>query len=182
MFLNDQEIARISNKLDDKNPDSGRAWRIAAFSGLRSAEVADLQFRDLFKGDRQHFVNVRDGKGGKSREAPIPERLAVEIQTIQQTQDKDDRDNVISVSMRTVRRHLSDITSQLSEDINQDYKHVSMHDARRSFIKRFLESDVPTALVMQYSGHDSYRVFRDHYLNKFSREREEEYIDRVDSY
>jgi integrase/recombinase XerD len=51
-----------------------------AFTGIRRAEVASLDVRDLDLETRR--VNVRSGKGGKQRVVPITEELASDLRLL----------------------------------------------------------------------------------------------------
>lgn len=55
-----------------------KAWAIIDLvfsSGLRVAEICDLQHSDLFVGHGQYSILVRNGKCGKQRQVTINERL-----------------------------------------------------------------------------------------------------------
>lgn len=181
MFINSDEARKVKEAIAEINKDSARAWQIACTTGLRRAEIGDLTFNDIDEDQGKHWVDVRHGKGDKHRQTPISRDLAIQIDTIKESQNKRHNDAVVPHSMRTVSRHLNKACAGLTK-VNPDYDFITLHDARRHFIKRMLENDIPPLLVMQYSGHQSFRVFRDHYLNKYSRRFEVEKLDNVDGY
>lgn len=51
------------------------AFGLVARSGLRVAEVVDVKPGDVVAMPAGERVRVRDGKGGKYREAPVPQSL-----------------------------------------------------------------------------------------------------------
>ena len=52
---------------------------IALSSGLRVSEIAGLKVGDLFLGDKESYLVVRKGKGGKKRDVYLDKRLAAHL-------------------------------------------------------------------------------------------------------
>ena len=63
--------------LDESPDDIRRAVALCAFAGLRVAEAASLDWRDI---DREtHRITIRGGKGNKDRSVGLPARLLDEL-------------------------------------------------------------------------------------------------------
>jgi len=151
---------------------------IAAYSGARRDEVAHVKHKDIRRSDAG-FYKLRiyeDGaKRSEYREAPIPRWLAERIRASQ-----DDPDDLIREhTMRTYDNRLTTAADRLSGG-DEAWEHLSMHDLRRTAINSWLDDDAPRLMCMQWSGHDDWRTFRDHYLSNYSEQKQSEVIGSFD--
>jgi integrase len=151
---------------------------IAAYTAARRAEVKHLRYRDLRRSSEgYHYIRIyEDGaKRGEYREAPIPRWL---VESIRGENDPDE--HIVDVTMRTIDNRLSRAADELRDDSDEAWAHLSMHDLRRTAINAWLDDDVPPLLVMQWSGHDDWRTFRDHYLQTYSEQKQAEVLSNID--
>jgi integrase len=81
--------------------------------------------------------------------------------------------------MRTIDNRLAEAAEQLV-DKDDAWAHLSMHDLRRTAINAWLDDDVGAIMCMQWSGHDDWRTFRDHYLSNYSEQKQAEVLEDVD--
>ncbi|QDH69714.1 integron integrase [Marilutibacter alkalisoli] len=75
VVLSRDEVARLLSRLD------GQAWLMAALmygTGMRLMECHRLRVKDL--DFERNEICVRNGKGGKDRRVPLPQRLKVDLQ------------------------------------------------------------------------------------------------------
>jgi len=180
---NTSERDKISDTIDDIN--SNIAWGLASKSGLRRAEISNVKYKDIYKRDTgDWFVRVyEDGaKRSKYRESPVPDTLATQINTILETNDDISKDEyVVQKSMRQCTRDLKKACQKLAKSEGKEtYKHITLHDGRRTFANTLLNDDIPPLQVMQWGGWDDWRTFRDHYLQDYSTDYQHEQINKVD--
>lgn len=182
VVLSTDENKTLIDEIDDQR--SKIAWQLGSQAGLRRAEIDNLTYNDVVKRDTGDYV-VRvyeDGaKRDKYRETPVPESLAVKINTIEETTKINGERSVVDHSMRTVHRHLNNACESIGDRNNDDaWKHISLHDGRRTWANALLDADVSPMQVMQWGGWDDWRTFRDHYLQDFSAEYQSKEIAKVD--
>lgn len=151
---------------------------LAAYSGARRDELAHTQYKDIRNSDAG-FYKLRifeDGaKRSKYREAPVPRWLAERLRARQDVPD----DLVPQYTMRTYDNRLKEAAQSLAER-DEAWRHLSMHDLRRTAINSWLDNDAPRLMCMQWSGHDDWRTFRDHYLSDFSEAKQSEVVRTFD--
>lgn len=148
---------------------------LAAYSGARRDELAHARYKDIRSSDAG-FYKLRifeDGaKRSKYREAPIPRWLAERLRAGQD----DAIDLIRNHTMRTYDNRLNEAAEMLAKD-DEAWLHLSMHDLRRTAINSWLDDDTPRLMCMQWSGHDDWRTFRDHYLTNYSEQKQSEVIE-----
>ena len=178
--LTKEEREALYDEID--NTTSSIAWGLASYCGLRRQEIADVQFKDLRKRDTgDYFLRVWSGKGDTYRETPVPASLAIRIQTIEETADVDSDDEVIDHSMRTCIRHIQAAADRLEKNSGDEgWSYLGLHDGRRTFANSMLDSGVTALQVMDWGHWQSWRVFRDSYLAKFTEEHQHEELQKVD--
>ena len=184
--LTDREREKILNQLEDTSDEN--AWILAAYSGLRRSEIAEIRFCDIRQRETgDWFVRVYEdhSKRDDFRETPLPERFAYKLNaTLEADDDLDPQNKVVQHSMRTVSRHLKNIVRNIAEEDGEDemFEYVRLHDGRRTFINRMLDKNVQELQVMAWSGHDDWRTFRDHYMSDFSEKHEHQELQKVSGY
>ncbi|RKS83488.1 phage integrase family protein [Haloarcula quadrata] len=166
LSLTDDERALVLENLEVRDSEFG--WILASYCGLRTHSIAGVRFEDIIKretGDWVVRVYEENEKTNEYRETPIPTRHAIRIKTTQEADDElEPSDRVVQESMRTFRRHISQVGEELAEEEDEMFRHLSPHDGRATFINNMLDNNVQELQVMEWSGHDDWRTFRDHYL------------------
>lgn len=126
-----------------------RIVMLALFAGMRLSEIAHLDWKDVDLDELT--ITVRDGKGGKDRVIPLGERLAAELAT---TDEKDQRGAVAGhrdgrqISYKSVchtfDRHLADLGLD-----------ISCHMLRHTFAILLLRNDADLRNIQELLGHAS---------------------------
>lgn len=183
--LTDSERKRVLDELEQTSDE--HAWILAAWSGVRRGAIGDIQFKDIRQresGDWIVRVPEESAKRDKYREVPLPEKYAYKIQATMEADDDLDPDNrVVQHSMRTVTRHLRDAVESIAQQEGDEaWEHIRLHDGRRTFINRLLDAGVQELQVMQWSSHDDWRTFREHYLTDFSEQHQSQELEKVSEY
>jgi site-specific recombinase XerD len=129
--------------------------------GLRLREGVQLQIADL-DSDRM-MIHVRNGKGGKDRYVPLPDRTLVLLRQYWQTHrhprwlfpSRTPR----GIPLSKASKHISPSSMQkalraacLASGIQ---KHVTVHTLRHSYATHLLEAGVNLRLIQAYLGHAS---------------------------
>lgn len=142
---------------EEMNDKISIAVKLAAYSGLRISEIAKVKTEDRFKPDdgRGLMLKVKEGKGKKYRETVLHPQM--EYANFKLVQGK---------SRVTFARWANRVSNQYVETHgDEDFKEVTFHDLRRSFITRLIEDGANPQYVMSLSGHKSTDVFYKHYVN-----------------
>jgi integrase len=162
LFFERSEANDLEYVYDDK-PIRQAAVRTQLLGGLRISEASEVRAGDVVESDKGvHRLRVRNGKGDKMREAVIPERLAEQLRTIAKIQDTEGE--IFDVTTRTIRNWVYDAAEQLAEETgNDDWRDVKPHDLRRYYCSHLVREGFAAAEVMEWSGHEDYSTFRDHY-------------------
>ncbi|WP_348533581.1 site-specific integrase [Haloarcula laminariae] len=167
-----------------ENTHSSISWQLASYCGLRRQEIEHVRFRDVRKRETGDWILRvwEDGaKRGKYRETPIPHSVAVRINTVQETGEVNPDDTIIQQSMRTCTRHLKQAAAELQEENGDEgWQHVRLHDGRRTWANSLLDNDVSPLQVMEWGSWDDWITFREHYLQKFTAEKQSREISKVD--
>jgi integrase len=176
LFLSKQERDDLMGVLDTIGGKDAAA--IAAYSGARRNEVRHARYKDIRRSDAGYYklrIYEDGAKRSEYREAPIPRWLAERIRAGQRDPDED----IVEVTMRTIDNRLGEAAEQLAAE-DEAWEHLSMHDLRRTAINAWLDDDVGAIMCMQWSGHDDWRTFRDHYLSNYSEVKQAEVLEDVD--
>lgn len=125
--------------------------------------------RDLVDTTTGKRIRVREGKGDKFRETPVPETLAAQINAAGQFRDEPDSEPVVQVSKRQVTRYLKRAAEKCQErDGKEGLEYISTHDLRRSWAQQLLERDVEPGMIMDWGGWENWDTFREHYMGRYS--------------
>ena len=157
------------------------AFALAARCGLRSHEVLDVAPDHLADTPAGPMLNVHHGKGDKFRQTPAPGTLVTTIETIDDVRDAPSSAPVVEVSStRTLRRWLSATTDELAETTgNDEWRHVSFHDLRRTWATSLSSADVDALLALEWGGWNSLDTFLDHYKGPYTPEAQRRERDKV---
>ncbi|OYR85059.1 integrase, partial [Halorubrum ezzemoulense] len=174
VVLSDQEREEIRDRIYRTQSKIG--WELASYCGLRRQEIEYVRHRDLRKRDTGDWILRvwEDGaKRSKYRETPVPETVATRIQTMAEVNDVSPDQSIIEVSMRTVQRWLKRFCGELALQYDDEgYRHIKLHDGRRTWANSLLDAGVSPMMVMQWGGWDDWRTFRDHYLQDFTEQKQ----------
>jgi integrase len=152
------------------------AFALAARSGLRSEEVTDVRPEDVVESEAGPMVIVRDGKGGKYRETPIPADLKREIDAAAEYRPHPDDWPVVTTSSdtrgastRTLRRWMESAREELAEDDSR-WLQLTFHDLRRTWATHLKSEDVDPMLVCDWGGWEDLETFLEAYRGDFTPE------------
>lgn len=179
VWLSRDEVDQLLKSAKDSERSIG--YGLAALCGLRTREVLNVCPSDVVKTDVGEMLIVRDGKGGKYREVPIPTRLAGRIETIKDFRDDPD-EPVISVrSTRGLRKWMERRRDKMAEETGEErWSHLSWHDLRRTWASSLSDADVSDRLVMQWGGWEELDTFLEHYEGKYSPEAQKREREKVE--
>jgi len=158
------------------------AFALGCKCGLRSAEILDVSPDDLVDSEAGHMLLVRDGKGGKYRETPIPQDLVTQIQTIDDYRDEDSSEPILSVdNTNSLRYWIKTTRDQLVDETGDDrWQYVSMHDLRRTWATSLASKDVDPLIVCDWGGWQDLETFLEHYRGSYSPEAQRRERSKVD--
>ena len=130
--------------------------------GLRRSEALALSVGDI-DGDRM-VLQVREGKGGKSREVPLPASTYEVLKTYWKTHQnpvllfpalgKDGKQGKTATKPMATSS-IDGALRRLRKELPQIKKHFSLHTFRHSYATHLIEAGVGVRIVQQYLGHAS---------------------------
>jgi hypothetical protein len=123
-------------------------------TGLRRSELCALDWRDLELDGRKPTLLVRSGKGGKSRQQPIPASLARQLQRLANAHNPEPTDPVFCGLQggRLQQTILADIIARAAKRAGIE-KHVTAHTLRHTAATWLRQEMGDTRLVAEYLGH-----------------------------
>jgi len=136
-----------------RNPAARMALTVIYSCGLRLSEGAMLKIGDI--DSKRMVVRVTDGKGGKDREALLPDRtLAILRDYFRQQRPTDwlfaaprSNGHIPTATLQKIFK-LALVQSQIS-------KKVSIHSLRHSYATHLMENGVPLTTIQKLLGHTS---------------------------
>ncbi len=130
--------------------------------GLRRSEALSLSVGDI-DGDRM-VLRVREGKGGKTREVPLPESTYEVLKTYWKTHrnpvllfpalGKNGRKGQ-SAKHPMATSSIDGALRRLRAELPKIKKHFSLHTFRHSYATHLIEAGVGVRVVQHYLGHAS---------------------------
>lgn len=174
-WLSRDEINTLDRQINDVQKEI--AFGLMVRAGLRSAEVTALTPSDLSHTPAGKWMaTVRDGKGGKTRQTPVPTGVA----GMARAYADDDTNPVVDVSTRTLRRWVERAAEDAREETGDpNWSYLSPHDLRKTWAQQMIQANVEVGLILEYGGWESWDYFRDHYLGQFSIEHQESEMEKV---
>lgn len=151
--------------------------------GLRSAEVLDVSPTDISSTDViGSMLKIVDGKGGKTRQTPIPTKLRAQIQTIDEYRNKPSNQPVISVgTTQSLRNWIQEAAETVAEETdNDEWLQLSFHDLRRTWATHLVSEDVDPLVVCDWGGWSDLETFLDHYKGQYSPDAQRREREKVD--
>lgn len=163
-FLSKEEIAKLLRRAEElrslgvaKNRKGPvRDWliiRLALFSGLREAEMCNLQVTDCCIGYGRSELVVRRGKGGKTRVVKIGPELKRDLRWFirwKSHQNELHPGSYLLRSQKSEKLSTSGIYRRWKKHCPGDHR---LHDARHSHATTLLEATKDLRLVQKQLGH-----------------------------
>lgn len=158
------------------------AFALAARCGLRSHEVLDVAPDDVVSTDAGQMLKIEHGKGDKYRETPIPSQLATRIETVDDVRSEASSSSILSVtSTQALRKWIKRTRAKCADKTGDDrWKHVSMHDLRRTWATNLGSQDVDPLIVIDWGGWSDLETFLEHYRGTYSPEAQRRERGKVD--
>ena len=149
-----------------------RRFEIAASTPVADGDSA-VTAADVVDTDHGPRVRVRDGKGKKYREVPVPGDLKTTIDVYTEQREADPSSPLVDVSERTLQRWVTRIGEELyAETGDVGWTQLGPHDLRRTWGTLLVEAGVEPGMIMVWGGWEDWETFRKHYLGAYSPEME----------
>jgi integrase/recombinase XerC len=145
--IRDDELAAAIRQA----PPDIRAWlTLAAFAGLRCAEIAGLSTEDVLDDREPGMLLVRHGKGDKDRVLPLHPDISEAIRALGRR-----RTGPLFVSPTGRQLAPHEISTQGSRYLHEIGSAATMHKLRHWFGTRLYGSTLDLRLVQEMLGHSS---------------------------
>lgn len=180
VWLSNSEVTQLIETAEDS--EQRMAFELGAKCGLRSHEVLQVAPRDAVETDAGWMLIVREGKGDKYRETPLPSDLAMRLETIDDMRDASDKESVLSVtSTRSIERWTEKARKRLAEETGDDrWLHLTFHDLRRTWATNLRSADADPLVVCEWGGWNDLETFLDHYQGVHSPEAQRREREKVE--
>jgi site-specific recombinase XerD len=146
-----------------------RIWRVrymlallALRSGLRVSEIAALSIGDLFlEGNKEHYLIVQRGKGGKRRDVYLDDKLTREIRKFIKQKEKWGESTSLSSPLFAGRAGKNYTTTALHISFKEILKtaglpkQYSIHSCRHTYATMILAKSCNLRFVQKQLGHAS---------------------------
>jgi integrase len=176
IWLDLEETDTLLNSARDR--EERLAFTLGVRSGLRVAEIVDVQAKDVVSTSAGPRVRVWNSKGSKYRETPTTVWLLAQAETVADIEDEDTL--LVDRSPRWVQRHLQDVVEQLAEEEDEMWKHVTPHDLRRSWATLMSADIDDPLLIMDWGGWEDIETFLEHYRGSYSPAVQRRQLSKVD--
>lgn len=135
--------------------------RVLYSCGLRLGEGIGLQVRDVDGG--RGLLHIRDGKGGKDRYVPLPEKMLPELRAFWRTHRNPvylfpaPERGAVAMPVATRPMHRSGVQTAFRLAVRGVgiHKKVSVHTLRHSYATHLLEAGVNQRVIQGCLGHSS---------------------------
>jgi site-specific recombinase XerD len=141
-------------------------------SGLRRSEAIALKFSDIVKQGERFIINVRNGKGDKSRAIPISTKLAKLLYTWQSTITATNNSYVLlginrhskdtgKLTQRAINNIVSSIFEETKKQFNVNWVNINKltpHDLRRTYAQIGYNNGVDIAQISKLLGHSDIKT------------------------
>jgi integrase len=173
VWLSSAEVDQLLDAAD--GPNQRLAYQLGVRCGLRSEEVTDVTPQDIQRQDGGPILLVREGKGDKYRETPIPPSVANTIETAAEYRDEPDDYPIVTsqsstkgASTRTLRRWIESTREGLADTEDPRWDNLTFHDLRRTWATQLKGEDVDALLVCDWGGWDDLETFLEHYRGTYA--------------
>jgi Site-specific recombinase XerD len=165
VWMSSDEVQLLIDNVDTSHPEMKAALLLAWRCGLRRNEIVNVTPTDLRSNGTGQVVRVWAGKGDKYREPPAPPVITELVLGMNKSPDEP----IVTVNDSTiydwVQRAANRCRAQTGDEA---WAFVGPHDCRRTYGVLALEHGVLPSVVMSYMGHESWEIFKEHYLSEFS--------------
>ncbi|MFC7251427.1 site-specific integrase [Halomicroarcula sp. GCM10025324] len=170
VWLTDSEIEDLRRATNSQRDDL--VIQLGAFVGLRAFEMPQVRPVDVKQTESgQYRLRVEagkdtSGKGGKPRDAYLPDSVERDLQRFQNERNIAPKDPFIDLSQPGVRAVIRRTAQRAARETgDEDFEKVSTHDLRRRFAQRLLvDQQMNPRVVMAVGGWDSFAAIEP-YLN-----------------
>ena len=169
VWLSDDETEQLIEAADTTEREV--AISLGVRCGLRSAEVLDVTPNDVTETDVVgSMLKIRNGKGDKPRQTPIPTTVKTQIETANEYRDAGNDEPIVSVSTtQSLRNWIQDTAETIAtETDNDDWLQLSFHDLRRTWATHLVSKDVDPLVICDWGGWQDLETFLDHYKGQYS--------------
>lgn len=179
VWLSEPEVDQLLEAA--KDTERQIAFALGARCGLRSHEVLQVAPKDVVDTDAGTMLRVREGKGGKYRETPIPDSVKTQIRTIDDVRDKQSSAPIVSVtSTNSLRYWIARTREHLEEETGDEgWQYLSFHDLRRTWATSLASKDVDPLIVCDWGGWNDLDTFLEHYRGTYSPEAQKREREKV---
>lgn len=178
VWLSKNELRRLVEVFD--NTERRIALKLGGYCGLRSHEILDVAPKHVHDTEVGKMLWVPEGKGDQRRETPIPDQLAGNIEAAGHY-GENEAPVVTATTTRTLRDWIRGAREQLTEKTDDErWRHVSMHDLRRTWATQLSNKEVDPLVVCQWGGWNDLDTFLNHYQGAFSPEAQKRERSKVD--
>ena len=180
VWLSDDETEQLIEAADTTEREV--AISLGVRCGLRSAEVLDVTPNDVTETDVVgSMLKIRNGKGDKPRQTPIPTTVKTQIETANEYRDAGDDEPIVSVSTtQSLRNWIQDTAETIAtETDNDDWLQLSFHDLRRTWATHLVSKDVDPLVICDWGGWQDLETFLDHYKGQYSPDAQRRERDKV---
>ena len=180
VWLSDDETEQLIEAADTTEREV--AISLGVRCGLRSAEVLDVTPNDVTETDVVgYMLKIRNGKGDKPRQTPIPTTVKTQIETANEYRDAGDDEPIVSVSTtQSLRNWIQDTAETIAtETDNDDWLQLSFHDLRRTWATHLVSKDVDPLVICDWGGWQDLETFLDHYKGQYSPDAQRRERDKV---
>lgn len=149
VWLNQSERKQLEEYA--KNDEQKLTISILNKTGIRVGSISNITYDSIkpiedADGYIMSITNTKDTSGeydnGKGRSIYIPQSLERNIFKFIHENDIDYNQKIINKSKRTVQRWVSNSAERMASDQKQkEYKYISPHDLRRSYITHLIHSE-----------------------------------------
>jgi integrase len=154
------------------------AFALGVRSGLRVQEIVGVKARDVVSTSAGPRVRVWNSKGKEYRETPTTKDILAMAETVADLQGPETP--LVDHSTRWIQRHLDSVTSELADDSDEMWTHVTPHDLRRTWAT-LLSADIDDPLlIMDFGGWEDIETFLGHYRGSYSPAVQRRELSKVD--
>jgi integrase len=178
VWLSQDEVDQLLRSAEGTQRELGIA--LGARCGLRSHEALQVTPADVVETQAGRMLRVREGKGDKYRETPVPNELGTRIETVADVRDAPpDAPLLEPTSTRTLRRWIDDAADAV-DDAEPGWGHLTYHDLRRTWATALGSADVDPLIVCDWGGWNDLDTFLEHYRGTYSPEAQRRARDGVE--
>lgn len=155
--LEGDQLRRVMRAAERRGARDNAIAAVLFLSAVRVSECAALDVDDVFVSDRSGLLEVRHGKGGQPRQAPLPAdaRAALRPWLALRAERAERHAGPLFLARDGSRlsvRRIKSLTADIGADAGVD---LSPHVLRHTFARRFLDSGGDLPALQEILGHNS---------------------------